>query len=156
VVCVDQLGEESAWTRGVSQALVASYEGTQDCPELCGLRETADVLASHRSTGVWDPASWWLVLDRGVPRGVALFAHCPEVRSVELVYIGLGPSLRGRGIGRRLLELGLARACTLDADEMTCAVDRRNAPAMRLYETMGFAPFAQRVALVRPIGPTAL
>lgn len=155
VISVDQLGNETAWQPQITTALLASYEGTLDCPALCGMRDTADVLASHRSTGDWDPASWWLVLDGGVPGGVALFAFCPEVRSVELVYIGLGPTLRGRGLGRRLVELGLARARTLDADEMTCAVDRRNAPAMRLYESMGFTPFAQRVALVQPIDPTA-
>jgi len=155
VISVDQLGNESDWHPQIAQALVASYEDTLDCPELCGLRDTVDVLASHRSTGKWNPALWWLVLDQGQPLGVALFAHCPEVRSVELVYIGLGPALRGRGLGRKLLDLGLAHASGLDADEMTCAVDRRNAPAMRLYESMGFAPFAQRVALVRPILPRA-
>jgi ribosomal protein S18 acetylase RimI-like enzyme len=32
---------------------------------------------------------------------------------------------------------------------MTCAVDLRNEPALRLYERAGFRAFSRRVALVR-------
>lgn len=132
-------------------ALDASYQQTLDCPELCGLRETADVLASHRATGVFDPALWWLVFDAGRARGCMLLSRCPENRSVELVYLGLSPELRGKGIARALLELGASRAGAPNYDEMTCAVDQRNLPALALYRRSGFTSFAQRVALVRPL-----
>lgn len=149
VESVASLGD--AWEGPVLEALEASYEGTLDCPALCGLRQTEDVLASHLATGRWDPGLWWLVRDRGAPRGVALFTHCPESRSVELVYLGLGPTVRGLGLGRRLMALGISSASLLDADELTCAVDKHNAPALGLYESVGMTAFAQRVALVRPI-----
>jgi ribosomal protein S18 acetylase RimI-like enzyme len=79
----------------------------------------------------------------------------PDLRSVELVYIGLGPDLRARGLGDRLLRdaLGLAAArrkrdC---ADAITCAVDRRNQPALRLYKRHGFREISGRIAFVRPL-----
>ena len=79
-------------------------------------------------------------------------SHCPDHRSVELVYIGLGPGLRGRGVGRRVLEHALGAVSGVEAAEVTCAVDRSNTPALRLYEGLGFSEFTSRVAFVAPIG----
>ena len=38
--------------------------------------------------------------DQGAPAGCMLLNRCPEQRVVELVYIGLAPGLRGRGLSR--------------------------------------------------------
>lgn len=134
------------------EALDKTYRDTLDCPELCGLRETADVLDSHRATGIFDPGLWWVVTLKGRPQGCILLARAPEHRSVELVYLGLSPELRGRGMGAKLLRLGLSHlGADVDADFMACAVDLRNAPALRLYERFGFREFGRRVALVRAI-----
>jgi len=129
-------------------ALDASYEDTLDCPELCGLRRTQDVIESHMSTGVFDPSMWWIAWSRGEPLGCVLMSHCPEHDSVELVYLGLGKALRGRGLGEALLRGALARTARCGAASVTCAVDRRNGPAVSLYERLGFRVFASRVALV--------
>jgi ribosomal protein S18 acetylase RimI-like enzyme len=133
------------------EALERSYEATLDCPELCGLRQTADVLESHRATGVWNPALWWLIFWQGQPHGCMLFNECPDQHSVELVYLGLSPQLRGKRIGSSLLALGLSQLAGLGAGEVACAVDRRNGPALRLYERAGFREFTGRVALVKPV-----
>lgn len=133
-------------------ALEGSYEGTLDCPELCGLRETADIIASHRATGVWDPGLWWLVRDRGTPAGAGLFNPCPAQAHSELVYLGLAPSARGRGVASRLLNLGLDATLRKHRLPITCAVDERNTPAQKLYERAGFTLFERRVAFVRPLG----
>lgn len=131
-------------------ALDRSYEETLDCPELCGLRETRDVLQSHRSTGVYDPALWWVVLLDGIPEGCMLLNRCPEQRTVELVYLGLGKRLRGKGLARAILSMGIHKASIGAVGwSMSCAVDRRNAPALRLYHGMGFRAAGERVALVR-------
>ena len=152
-------------------ALERSYIDTLDCPELCGLRSVADVLASHRSVGRYDPAFWWLVLASGRAEGCMLMSVCPEHESVELVYLGLSPVLRGRGLGARLLAGGLrvvlggaAEAfgdgqgsaslpgrCVVGTGGVTCAVDTRNAPAMRLYRAAGFQRFAVRIPMVLPL-----
>ncbi len=140
-------------------ALDASYESTLDCPELCGLRASADVLESHRSTGKFDPRLWWVLLPDGsdpagiqTPGACLLLNPCPEQRTIELVYIGLPPSTRGRGLGRALLSHGLQLACAGRAGwDVACAVDDRNAPARTLYESIGFAAFGKRAALVKPV-----
>lgn len=133
----------------VIEALERSYEATLDCPELCGLRETADVLDSHRATGEWNPALWWVVLKDARPLGCMLFNVCRAQSSAELVYLGMAPSLRGAGLGSRLLAFGLARVRDEDAAEVTCAVDSRNEPAIRLYRRAGFRACAKRCAMVR-------
>lgn len=133
------------------EALERSYEDTLDCPRLCGLRPTSDVLDSHLATGRWEGRHWRLVLFDGKPHGCLLLNPCPEHGSVELVYLGLSKELRGRGIARMLLGLGLSHLSPADGDHVACAVDTRNIPAIRLYERFGFASFASRVALVKPV-----
>jgi len=134
------------------EALDRSYEQTLDCPELCGLRATSDVLESHRATGQFDPRLWWLLLSAGEISGCLLLNPCPEQSTVELVYVGLARAVRGRQLGRRVLEYGLARACANRAHwEVACAVDDRNTGAKKLYDSLGFKPAARRVALVHPV-----
>jgi len=134
------------------EALEHTYLQTLDCPELCGLRETVDVVDSHRSTGAFDPALWWLVHLDGRPHGCALFNRCPEQRTIELVYLGLSPQLRGKGLGKWLLRQGIEAAREGNPGwAMTCAVDHRNTPALGLYRALGFRSFGDRTALVRPI-----
>lgn len=133
------------------EALERSYESTLDCPRLCGLRPTSDVLDSHLATGRWEGRHWRLVLLDGTPHGCLLLSPCPEHGSVELVYLGLSRELRGRGVARALLGVGLSNLSPADGDHVACAVDTRNAPAIRLYERFGFTSFASRVALVRPV-----
>lgn len=138
------------------EALERSYADTLDCPELCGLREVRDVIASHRATGVYDPSLWWLLLDGASPRGCVLLNRCPEQRTLELVYLGLSPELRGRGLAARLLTSALAKARARDPSwTTTCAVDERNEPALRLYRALRFEPFARRTALVRRLAARA-
>jgi ribosomal protein S18 acetylase RimI-like enzyme len=137
----------------LAEALEASYEETRDCPELHGMRRTSDVIESHRSTGRWDPRLWWLVLDAGAPRGALLLNPCPDHGNTELVYLGLAPSLRGRGLAGRVLTMGLAALATRKHRTVACAVDARNAPARKLYESFGFRLFAERIAFVRAVAP---
>lgn len=75
----------------IIEALDRSYLETLDCPELCGMRETVDVLESHRATGEWHPRLWWLVFKHGQPQGCVLFNRVPDQGSVELVYLGHSP-----------------------------------------------------------------
>ncbi|MDX2147396.1 MAG: GNAT family N-acetyltransferase [Planctomycetota bacterium] len=143
-------------------ALDASYQDTLDCPELCGLRETRDALAAHRATGHFDPSLWWIAELDGRPEGCMLLSLSPEQGVVELVYVGLSPALRGKRVGSRLLALGLGQAFArsrepgVRVDAMTCAVDQRNTPALRLYERAGFTRVSARCAAVRALRPQAL
>lgn len=143
------------WKRGddadLAHALERSYIETLDCPGLCGLRDTADVIASHRGTGVFDPSYWWIIRKDHSPQGAMLFNPCPDQSTIELVYIGLSPDVRGHGLGRTLMHTALAALAGRREHTVTCAVDTRNTPAMRLYSALGFDSFAERIALVRPV-----
>lgn len=134
--------------RSLELALDGSYNDTLDCPELCGLRPTRDVIASHMATGSFDPKRWWLLHVNGEPAGCCLLNHCPSTASVELVYLGLAPRARGMGVGIRLLEHALAHLDVKGVREITCAVDTRNEPALKLYRSLGFRPFSARVGFV--------
>lgn len=157
VATLAELGVE--WSRAkvdtqLMAALDRTYVDTLDCPELCGLRETSDVLDSHRKTGEEDPALWWLVFKGERPEGCMLLSRCPGQRTVELVYLGLSPALRGMGLGRKLLRMGVRRALEGSPGwSVSCAVDERNEAAIRLYESLGFGATGVRTAMVRPIGP---
>lgn len=143
---------ETAADAALVEALDASYIDTLDCPELCGMRETCDVVKSHRSVGRFDPKLWWIVLHEGRPSGCVLLNPCPEQTSVELVYIGMGPALRGKGLGKPLLAWAIGQATQGRGGwEVRCAVDERNGPALRLYDALGWRPCGRRVAMVRPV-----
>lgn len=134
----------------LAAALEASYIDTLDCPELHGMRRTEEVIESHRGTGRFDPALWWIVERAGTPEGALLLNQCPDQDHCELVYLGLSPALRGIGLGRQLLRMGLREIERRPHRTMMCAVDSRNAPARALYESEGFHEFTTRAAYVRP------
>jgi ribosomal protein S18 acetylase RimI-like enzyme len=131
--------------------LERSYEQTLDCPGLYGLRRTADIIAGHKATGRFDPSLWSLLFVDRQPAGVVLINAFPGHRTAELVYIGLAPFARGRGLGRPLLRHGLRLLHARHERSITLAVDQRNAPALALYESEGFRPAVQRVALIRSL-----
>jgi mycothiol synthase len=132
------------------RALERTYEGTLDCPGLCALRTVDDVIESHKSAGNFERAHWWLIEADGDAEGCVLLSPSFETRSLELVYMGLGPRLRGRGLAASVLRFAIRRAQRLGLDEISCAVDLINEPARSLYARLGFTEFARRIAFVRP------
>jgi hypothetical protein len=131
------------------ELLDRTYEMTLDCPELCGLRETSDVLESHRQAGEFDPSLWFIATDRGRAVACGLYTITKGRESMELIYLGVAPEARGRGLGRALMRLGLDAAVKRGIGALTCAVDARNAPALALYARFGMRETGRRVALVR-------
>jgi ribosomal protein S18 acetylase RimI-like enzyme len=131
------------------RALDASYVDTLDCPGLCGLRDTRDVLEGHLSTGTFVPELWTVVSFRGRPAGVALFSPIPERRVIELIYIGIAPEVRGGGLGRRLMLHAFRQLAGRPERAISLAVDESNVPALGLYDRLRFQRTARRVALIR-------
>ncbi len=131
--------------------LSRSYEQTLDCPGLYGLRDIEDVLEGHQSTGEFDPALWTLMRVEGEVAGMILLNPFPAQRIVELVYLGLVPEARGRGLGSCLLRHGLRQLASRRERSVTLAVDERNEPALALYAAEGFTSVVRRVALIRSL-----
>ena len=61
----------------------------------------------------------------------------------ELLLIAVRPDLRGRGLGRRLLERVLADARARRAEQVFLEM-RTNNPAQALYRRAGFSPIGRR------------
>ncbi len=123
------------------EVLQATYEGSLDMPELEGARGLDDILAGHQASGLFVPGRWRLGRVPGEPEAAAvlLMAGAPGRDVWEVVYLGLTPAARGRGLGRAAIRhaLGLARG---HASYLDLAVDLRNTPAVRLYRSCGFVP----------------
>lgn len=148
------------WRRGdpvLLRILDSTYVDTLDCPGLCGLRRTEDILEGHLASARYEAPLWTLLRIEERPAGALLLS--PSHRSsdglggeeCELVYLGLAPWARGRGLGRLLLQHGLAQLSRRAERRITLAVDRANGPAVALYSSMGFTPGAARLALIKPV-----
>jgi ribosomal protein S18 acetylase RimI-like enzyme len=126
-----------------------SYRDTLDCPALSGLRDMEDVIAGHQAVGPFDPQLWSLVMEHHRPLGVMLLADVVARNALELVYLGLVPEARGRGLGRALMNRVLAIAARRGFALASCAVDAANEPAAKLYRRCGFTRVAERLALIK-------
>jgi ribosomal protein S18 acetylase RimI-like enzyme len=124
--------------------LLASYEQTEDCPELNGVRDVAEIIAGHKAQGVFDPTRWWLALADGRPVAVLILTEVADWSSWDVAYVGVVPEARGMGIGAALMRRAIATASAAEASQLTLAVDQRNRPARRLYAGLGFEPFDER------------
>lgn len=126
--------------------VAATYERSLDCPELTGIRPIEDVLAAHKAAGPFDPSLWELVRVGNQPAGCLLLSRVAQGAWLDVVYMGVVPSQRGRGVGELLLRRALVHCRRTGARRLTVVVDDRNAPARRLYERFGMRPLARRDA----------
>jgi mycothiol synthase len=119
--------------------LQATYVGSLDMPELEGVRALEDIIESHRVAGRFVAERWCLGRIPGKPEAasVLLMAEIPGRDVWEVVYLGLTPAARGLGLGRAVLQHALELAGR-HVSQLELAVDRRNRPATRLYQSAGF------------------
>jgi mycothiol synthase len=125
-------------TQEQTEVLLATHEESLDCPELNEGRTEEEVLAGDAPC---TPAncSWLHIIDEGgQPIGVLLFDIGPKPTVLELSYLGLIPSARGRGLGRTALAFVNRIAANAGYQSVIVSVDARNEPALRLYRQHGF------------------
>ena len=85
----------------------------------------------------------------GKDAGVVLLNDHPDQDAVELVYLGVTPSARGRGLGHRMLQQGLSESAGRGRAVIFLAVDCENSYANSLYRDCGFDELARRQILLR-------
>jgi ribosomal protein S18 acetylase RimI-like enzyme len=132
-----------------------TYEETLDCPDLGGQRNMGDVLAGYRATGVYRPANWFFICAVDADRrqeedvGALLLAEHPGSRHIELIYMGLAKSARGRGWGKQIVRQAqwIARVC--GAERIVSAVDAANVPGMAVYRDAQFTEWDRRSVFLR-------
>lgn len=120
----------------------ATYIDTLDVPELNGLRNIGNTLEGYaspqpRMTQPRTPGTWWVIQDGGVNIGCLLLTPNDD-QYCELTYLGLTPTSRGQGHSRAIMDHLDRWATTHGFERMTLAVDIRNTPAIRLYQSRGF------------------
>lgn len=128
--------EESLATR-FAEVIERTYAGSLDCPAFTGFRSGAEALESHRAAGVFDPTMWTLFEVEGRDAGVLLLAPQPDQKACELVYTGIVPEFRGRGLGKNLVEYALQRVRNRGDARMCLCVDSSNHYACAIYDALG-------------------
>ncbi len=133
-----------------ADTIAQTYHDSLDCPGLSGLRTIEDVIVGHKGTN-FDPATWYLLTIEHRPSGVLLMGSSSYSNAMELVYLGLVPEARGRGLGDVMMQLALWTVHRHNRSELTLAVDARNAPAIKLYFRHGLKRMGSRAALIRKL-----
>lgn len=131
-----------------AEAIAQSYVDTLDCPGLLGVRPIEDVIEGHRKTGLFHPDFWFALHHGDEPAAALLVNEVSQHGAHELVYLGVSPAWRGRGLGQRLLRHGLGIAQRAGSARMLLAVDEANKPALRMYRAMGFQSTGRKTAMI--------
>jgi ribosomal protein S18 acetylase RimI-like enzyme len=144
-----------------ARTIVQTYQESLDCPALNGLRDIEDVIAGHKASGggpkAFDPAWWFLLRERDAEAlAVLLLARTtsPHAAAAELVYLGLVPAARGRGIGDVVMRQALHVVSAARGETPTSlalAVDGHNTRALRLYHRHGMRRVGSKRAFVRQL-----
>lgn len=127
----------------------ATYESTLDCAWMNGWRDARDVLATSRATGVYDPRLWFVVRSGAETVGCLLLSDHPQGDALELVYMGVLPARRGRGLGRAMVDEALRVCRSKDRGRLLLFVDADNWPARNAYVASGLAEWDERVCWLR-------
>jgi mycothiol synthase len=133
------------------RAILSSYEQSLDCPALTGRRSIDDVIAGHKAAGQFHPEHWFVLVLDDEPAGVVLLNCTPGTEAVELVYLGLSPRFRGRGLGDVLMQRAQHTAAAAGCRQIALAVDAQNRPALKLYYRHGLGWVCNRVAMLRDL-----
>ena len=91
----------------------------------------------------------WVVYVAGQPAGYFEVDARSAPETVELMYLGLTPEFRGKGLGKWMLAEAI-RACWAKSPERviveTCTLD--SPAALPLYQKMGFTPYHRKHKVV--------
>jgi mycothiol synthase len=133
--------------------LMATYVGSMDMPELEGARSLENIVEGHRASGRFVAERWRLGHIPGEQEAAAilLMAEVPGRDVWEVVYLGLTPAARGRGLGHATLSHALELARPHVA-RVELAVDLRNRPAVRLYHAARFVARDRRAVHLAILG----
>lgn len=130
--------------------LDATYQGTLDCPALNGVRKTDEVLDGYEQGG--DEPWFFFVREEERDIGCLLLADHAGNDHCELVYMGIVPQARGRGLGLEITRFAQWLSRTLGRSRCLLAVDDANHAAVGHYHAAGFMRWTARRVWVKPIG----
>ncbi len=133
----------------LAKLVEATYIDTRDCPAVNGLRSIEDVLLGYRATGKLDSQGWLIVRHRGEDVGCLITADHDQFNTRELIYMGLTPTARRRGLGTVVVRHALWLAAQAGRQRLVLAVDAANEPALRMYAAAGFQAWDRKSVFIR-------
>lgn len=118
---------------------------------------TRDDLAARQEEPWFDAEDFLLLRPENAPDRIAGFAWLKVSRAPdgagttgEIYAIGVDPELAGRGLGRALMNAGLARLAAHRPDRVDLYVEGDNEPALGLYRSLGFTVDTRSQQWLRP------
>lgn len=140
---------------GFARLIDATYVGSLDMPELNGVRTPEEILASCQVITKFDPPLWYYAEHDGERVGVLQLAPQDE-SDFELVYMGLVPRARQRGLGRELARCAIRIVATFGGTRLHLSYDVRNGSAARTYDQLGFVGQCRRAVWINFCSQTPL
>lgn len=96
-------------------------------------------LAERMAEPWWDPAGLVVAADADTDDVLAFhWTKQHDATLGEVYVVAVGPAAQGRGLGRVVTLAGLHHLTGLGVDEVLLYVESDNAPAVRLYGSLGF------------------
>lgn len=139
---------EPAYSEFFAQLVDETYVHTLDVPELNGIRDSNNTLAGYAACLPPGPRPWW-VLRNSNGDNIGCLLLCPYSDFAELVYVGLVPESRGKGYASAIMQFAHNWALQRGLHRMVLAVDHRNVPAIKLYQSLGYDTFGSVTAWIR-------
>jgi len=136
------------------EVMERTYRDTLDCPRIQGLRTPDETLHSHKTSGKFHPDRWNLYTDNTDDFGLMLLTDHPEQNAWELVYMGLVPEARGRGLGLQMVQDAIQKTKEAGRKTLLVAVDKANRFARKVYKSASFQEIALRRVLMRTVEKT--
>jgi ribosomal protein S18 acetylase RimI-like enzyme len=134
-----------------SRLVERTYVGSLDCGAAEGLRTIDDVLAGYRGTGNFDPTRWVIASEQGSDVGCLIIADDPQHDQSELMYIGVVPEARGRGLGLALVRHAQWMTRGAARGRLVLAVDAANDPAIAIYTAAKFIAWDWQSVFLRAL-----
>lgn len=129
--------------------LSLTFLNSQDCSAISGHQDYADMVRGYLATGD-SGAKWWRVFRQdGETVGCCLLSEHRSSSQLEVVYIGMIPAARGKGLARLALQEALQIARSIGMTSLIAVVDQDNQPARRMYRSLGFTRTETRVSRIR-------
>jgi len=120
-----------------ARAVRGTLEGSRDAVEVPVCADDEAMMKAFEERGDWLGEDFALFEQDTAPAGVILLVMAGD--ALEIVYLGVLPTYRGRGIGKALGRRALTRAVARGAHRLNVTVDSANAPALTIYRRMGFS-----------------
>ena len=106
------------------------------------------VLQGYKSGGLFRPELWFFLQEEGNDVGVLLLTDAtPE--QMELTYMGLLESARGKGFAREIVRFAKEITSQQKKVLLLTSVDEKNVPACQSYLAQGFRAWDRKKVFAR-------